>query len=390
MKKTLLTLVIVAISVVTFAQKHNIVNASIALRNQNFVEAKQYIDEAYNNESTLNEAKMWNYRSKIYLEIAKQHKELDSEAILKATEAHLKCIQKDKKGRVIVRKWTAEEDVLTGLVNCGVLLFNFATEMYNNGSYKSSIAYYQEILNVLPFDLDDQFKRRNITNETIYMRLYMSLFKMKDYLNAKSYLQKLIDNNYNDPKVYQYMSNIYVEEGNHEKALEYLSQGREMFEDDQQLINDEINMYIRLNRKDELIAKLTKALEKDPENEVLLDIRGTVYYNSDDFTYSEKDFRALLDINPNSFNANSILASILINNANILIEKSNKTSNNSLYEKYRIDSDVILRSSLPYLEKAFNIDSKNKINLEMLKQIYYKLGHYKKSSEIKKIIEDLN
>ena len=47
MKKTLLTLAIVAISVVTFAQKHNIVNASIALRNENFVEAKQYIDEAY-------------------------------------------------------------------------------------------------------------------------------------------------------------------------------------------------------------------------------------------------------------------------------------------------------------------------------------------------------
>ena len=98
MQKTLLTLAIVAISVVAFAQKHNIVNASIALRNENFVEAKQYIDEAYNNESTSNEAKMWNYRSKIYLEIAKQHKELDSEAILKATEAHLKCIQKDKKG----------------------------------------------------------------------------------------------------------------------------------------------------------------------------------------------------------------------------------------------------------------------------------------------------
>ena len=390
MKKINLTLAILAISLVTFAQKHNIVNASIALRNQNFVEAKQYIDEAYNNESTSNDAKMWNYRSKIYLEIAKQKKELDSEAILKATEAYLKCIQKDKKGRVIVRKWTKEEDVLNGLVNCGVLLFNFATEMYNNGSYKSSIAYYQEILNVIPFDSDDQFKRRNITNETIYMRLYMSLFKMKDYLNAKRYLQKLIDNNYNDPKVYQYMSNIFVEEGNNDKALEYLSQGREIFEDDQQLINDEINMYIRLNRKDELIAKLTIALEKDPENEVLLDIRGTVYYNIDDFTNSEKDFRELLEINPNSFNANSILASILINNANILIEKSNKTSNNSLYEKYRIDSDALLHSSLPYLEKAFNIDPKNKMNLEMLKQIYYKVGDYKKSSEIKKILENLN
>ena len=77
--------------------------------------AKKYIDEAYSNESTSNSAKMWNYRAPIYLQIAIKDSELDNDAILKATEAHIKCLQEDKKGRVIVRKWTNKEDIISYL-----------------------------------------------------------------------------------------------------------------------------------------------------------------------------------------------------------------------------------------------------------------------------------
>ena len=54
MRKGIIIVILVAISTITFAQKHNIVNASIALRNENYAEAKQYIDEAYESESTAN------------------------------------------------------------------------------------------------------------------------------------------------------------------------------------------------------------------------------------------------------------------------------------------------------------------------------------------------
>ena len=61
-----------------------IVNASIALRNENYAEAKEYIDEAYETESTSNEPKMWNYRALIYLQIALKEPALDKDAAFKA------------------------------------------------------------------------------------------------------------------------------------------------------------------------------------------------------------------------------------------------------------------------------------------------------------------
>ena len=173
-KKGLLTLlVLVLFTNIIFAQKHNVVNASIALRNEEYVDAKKYIDEAYETESTSNDAKMWNYRSQIYLQIALKQADLDENAVFKATEAHLKCLKTDKKGRVIVRKWTPKEDVLAGTVQCGYKLFNKAIEEYNIGNYKSSLKHYAAISEIIPLDTEDQLKRGNITIETI---LYNSFF----------------------------------------------------------------------------------------------------------------------------------------------------------------------------------------------------------------------
>ena len=389
MQKILLTLIIAAISVVTFAQKHNIVNASIALRNENFVEAKQYIDEAYNNESTSNEAKMWNYRSKIYLEIAKQHKELDSEAIFKATEAHLKCMQKDKKGRVIVKKWTAEEDVLSGLVNCGYLLFNAAIDSYNTEDYKASLKYYSTIFDIIPYDSEDQLKRGNITKETILFNSFFSSNKMKDNAKSKELLQELININFNEPAIYIHMSNIYMDEGNSDKALEYLALGREMFEMDQGLVNTEINLYIQLGRTSELIGKLGEALKLDPENDLLLFNRGTIYDQQGDFTNAEADYKASLVINPDAFGANYNLGALYFNTAIEQNNKANATSNNSTHKKLKSKADALFAKALPFLEKAYAIDSKDKNTLLSLKQLYYMNGDYAKSSDMKKTIEGL-
>ena len=90
--KNLIIILSLLFSSVAVAQKHNIVNASIALRNAQkakgeeigslLKEAKEYIDEAYNNESTSNEAKMWNYRAPIYLEIALKKPELDELSLI--------------------------------------------------------------------------------------------------------------------------------------------------------------------------------------------------------------------------------------------------------------------------------------------------------------------
>ena len=375
-KKGILTLVLTVITALTFAQKHNVVNASIALRNEEYSDAKKYIDEAYETESTSNDPKMWNYRAPIYLQIALKKPELDVDAAFKATEAHLKCLKTDKKGRVVVRKWTSEEDVLAGLVQCGYKLFNVAVDKYSKEDYKGSLKYYNAIFDIIPLDKEAQLKRGNITKETILYNSFFSANKMKDNTKSKELLQQLIDINFNEPAIYMHMSNIFLEEEKTDKALEYLALGRDMFEDDQSLLNTEINLYIKLGRTSELIEKLGEAIALDEENNLLYFNRGTIYDQQGDFTNAEKDYKFSLEIDPNVFSANYNLGALYFNAA--IKEKYGSKSANRLFDK-----------AFPYLEKAYLLDPKDRNTLLSLKKLYYIKGDEAKEKEMKKLIAEL-
>jgi tetratricopeptide (TPR) repeat protein len=397
--KNLIIILSLLFSTVAVAQKHNIVNASIALRNAQkakgdeigslLKEAKEYIDEAYNNESTSNEAKMWNYRAPIYLEIALKKPELDENAIIKATDAHLKCLQKGKKDRIIVRKWTSKEDILAGLIQCGYKLFNLGIDTYNEGDYRKSLTYYEKIFAIVPFDEEEQLKRGNITKETILYNSYFSSNKLKDDSKSKELLQKLIDINFNEPAIYIHMSDIFKRENNIEKTIEYLNLGRDMFDDDQSLINTEINLYIELGRTSELVSKLGEAINLDPENSLLYFNRATIYDQEGQLENAEKDYLIAIELDPTSFGSNYNLGALFFNKAVELNNSANSTSDDKKYKSLKKQADNFFDKALPYLESAYTLNSKDKNTLLSLKQLYYMKGDYKKSDEMKKIISEL-
>ena len=388
-KKNILIILCTVFTSVLMAQKHNIVNASIALKNENFSDAKKYIDEAYSNESTSNSAKMWNYRAPIYLQIAIKDSELDNDAILKATEAHIKCLQEDKKGRVIVRKWTNKEDIISGVVNCAYKLFNLAIEEFNAANYERAIKLYTAIFDIIPFDEENQLKRGNISKETILFNSFFASKKMNDNVKSKDLLQQLIDMNFNEPSIFIHMSNIFIEEGNTNQAINYLNLGRDMFEDDQSLINTEINLYIQLGRTTELISKLSEAIELDPENDLLYFNRATMYDQKGDFVNAENDYLISLELNKSSFGANYNLGALYFNAGVETNNKANNTSNNTTYKKLKSQADNSFSKALPFLEMAFDLDNKDKNTLLSLKQLYYLNGDYKKSELMKQYLADL-
>tara|TARA_B110000444_G_scaffold39646_1_gene35421 strand:- start:213 stop:1409 length:1197 start_codon:yes stop_codon:yes gene_type:complete len=397
--KNILLILSLIISTVAVAQKHNIVNASIALRNANkakgdevgvlLSEAKEYIDEAFNSESTSNDPKMWNYRAPIYLQIALKKPELDKLAIIKATDAHIKCLQKGKKDKIIVKKWTSKEDILAGLVQCGYKLFNLAIDYYNKGDYKTSLELYDKIFEIVPFDDEDQLKRGNITKETILYNSFFSSNKLKDDAKSKVLLQNLIDINFNEPAIYIHMSDIFKREDNIEKAIEYLSLGRDMFEDDQSIINTEINLYIELGRTSELLKKLGEAIEIDTENSLLYFNRGTIYDQEGQLENAEKDYIKAIELDPSSFGSNYNLGALFFNKAVELNNSANSTSDNKKYKLLKDQSDVYFNKALPFLESSYSINPKDKNTLLSLKQLYYMKANYKKSDEIKKLLSEL-
>ena len=72
-----------------------------------------------------------------------------------------------------------------------------------------------------------------------------------------------------------------------------------------------------------------------------------------------------------------------------LKNKANDSDNDKVYKKLNTQASSKFDASLPYLEKAYNLEPKDKNTLLSLKQLYYLKGDYKKSEEMKKNIAEL-
>ena len=402
MRHIFLTLIISVISIVAIAQKQNITSSAIIFKQYNsendktkkeakILEAKNYIDLAYENSSTSNDPKMWMYRAQIYKMIAFNHYNLDHSAIFKATESHLKCMQPHpkKKNKIIIYKRWPEEEVFSGLIQCANKLFNLAVDAYQEGKFKESLEFYDPIHAVIALDSDAQLASIQITSESVIHNSYLSARKMKNNTLSKQLLQNLIDMNAEKPTVYSSMSEIFLEEGDNEKALEYITLGRSLFNDNQDLINYEINLYIQLGKSEELIKKLTAAIQRDSMNTTLYLIRGDVYREKEKNSQALIDYKKALKLDPENFNANYISGILIFNQATIKLNEANATNNNSLHKKLKKESEILYKKALPYLLKAFEIDPKFIDNLSSLKELYYRMGEYEKSEEMKKAIEQL-
>ena len=408
MKNTLLTLLVASICLLGQSQSKNIQNAFNSFQRENrdgekikMAEAKHFIDLASEHETTINDPKMWNYKAQIYLEIMSKHPDLDEDAVFKATEAHIRCLDRDKKGRVVVRKWTREEDVLNGLIQCGYNLFNSGTDDYNNKNFKRAIKKYEEIFKIIPLDKENLLKRGNIVPDAIYKNLYLASFQLKDLESQIKYLQNSIDLNTNDPMIYYYMSNVYIQKEELQEALNYIQKGLEIFSSEIILINSEIDLLIKMgSSKEDIVIKLSDAIDIDNSNEILYIIRSQMYSELNMNIEAEKDLLEALDINSESGSANNNLASLYLSMTENLVEELNNThyTKSSRISKLEDEIEILHKKALPFLLKYTDIKKKevsegtgtyDKAALNTLATIYYGLGMDKESEEIRSFLNSL-
>ena len=396
-KKIILSLLISSFTLVAFSQSKNVQNAFNSFRQENFAEAKYFIDLAAINESTANDAKMWNYRAKIYLEIMQKYPDIDENAVFEATESHIRCLDRDKKGRISVRKWTREEDILSGLIACGYNLFNSGVEDYNAKEYKNALRKYDEIFRIIPLDKDNLLERGNINENSIYKNQYLAALQLEDIDAQLDYLGKSIENNTEDPTIYYYISNIYSEKGDLNLALEYILKGREKFSNEIILINTEIDLSMKMGKStQEIVSKLSDAIDLDNSNEVLYIIRSQMYSKLNDNVLAEKDLISALSINPESSSANNNLASLYLSMTEPLVKERNNLGYRETKKIDNLDSKIeeLQKKSLPFLVKYISlkeiVGEFDKAALNTLASIYYNLGMEKESTETRSKLNSIN
>ena len=379
--KGILTSILIGLTALVNAQSNQVQNASNYLRSKEYDKAKASADAAVLNESTKSSPKLWMYRGLIYEGIYESKNEadnkLDVEAQEKSVESFITCLKLDKDN--------VYKDQMKGN------LANACASLDRKVKYYQSIKEYEKALKgldlleqALPYDFDLNMKRSNITKENIMFSHFTTYSLAGNKEKTLEFGNKLIDIKYKDPTIYLRMTKIYLIDKDTVKALSYIEKGKALFEDNMDLIAQEIDIYLKQKKTDVLKTKLIDAINIAPDNEILHAVLGNLYDKTNDLENAEKEYLKSLEIKPEydyaNYNLGALYYTIGIQwNDKINDLPLNETKKAKEYEDKKVE---YFKKATVYLEKSYAV-SPDAATKQRLRQLFLKLGEPEKAEKYK-------
>lgn len=376
----------------SYAQKAKVTSANSYLTYGEIDKAKEAIDLATTHEKSLNLAKTWFIRGKVYHAIYESKdmaiNTLDPKSLLIAYESYIKALKLDVKDRF-------GNDVHKKLEICSMQFINQGVTEYSAGQYNDALISFQNSLsiNAMP-------KFNKVDTLSIYNAALTAEKLAKNEL-AKEYYNKLLKYKYGGAKIYYFLLNILKKENNKDELLEMIKKARNDFPDDNNLIIEELNYYIESGEKDKAISNLEQAIESDKENYNLYYALGAIYDEVGSFDKSVNMYdRALTLVEPKLKESKELyklsIGSDKEANLKLTLDKVHEMQFNILYnygalyfnygvkriqdisnltdnKKYGIEkkkAEEVMVKALPYLESALELKPTDRNTLISLKDLY--------------------
>lgn len=375
MKKISILLVLVFnITLMASAQKGTRTTAYNYLRKGKLDLAKENIDKAVQHEKTKDDAKTWFYYGNTYIQLAttedEAYKDLDPDALQKAYEGYMKCMELDEKE-------TYKLQIIQDMTVIGNNYYARGLDFYNNNEYKDAYQQFSKAVEV------NKSLDMGVDTLAIYAA---AMSAMSGGLNdeAKTLYTELAGLNYNKAVIYSDLANIYKEEGDLEKAKEVLQEGIDKFPNDAGVLFAKINILLEEQKYDKVIESLESAIQLAPDNYTLYFVQGQSYESMKEIDNAEAAYLKAIEINPEYTDAYYNLGALHYNKGVEKYSKANELPLDAVdeYNKMAAEANKDFLDAQPYFEKAFEAlpDDENLKN--SLKQIYQKTKQNDKLTEL--------
>lgn len=373
MKKIALLLGLSLIISMSFAQNFERTSAYNYNRDGKLDKAKESIDKASVHAKTSVDAKTWLYKGMIYYNIAQSplpaYNELDTNAAKVAYEALVKAKELDVKGKLT-------KDIDLNLGNLVNVFYQKGGEKFNTGDFSSAIE-----------DFEYAFKIAEVAGKfdtVAAFNIGMAGVKGDNPKVAAEYLQKCIDVDFADPRVYMFYNRSAKQLGDTTRALEIIRQGREKFPNEMSLLLEEAQLYLESGETVKLQQSLLKAIEKDATNSNLLFLLGKTYDDQKDYDNAELYYGKAAEAQPDFFEAYYNIGAIYVNKAAELQAKASELPLDAQkeYDELQTEADKNLEKAVPFLEKSLELNSEDVYTRNALKEAYARLKMNDKLKEL--------
>jgi tetratricopeptide (TPR) repeat protein len=275
----------------------------------------------------------------------------------------------------------ADKDILSTIKGLKAALETEAVSKYDKKEFQASHDNFIKML-----DLNKLPVMKNQV-DTIYLYYAgRAALEAKDYKEANRLFEEAVANKFEDPYLYVFRKQSYFASGDTAKGVAVITAGFNKYPDNQSILIEMINYYLTTNQADAALKLLAVAKASDPQNVSYTFAESTLYDKMGKFDDAERSYKTCLEISPNYFDAAYNLGVLYFNKAVKIYEDASKITDNAEYEKAKASGDEMLLKAVPYMEKAHEIDAKDKPSLETLKTIFYRL---KMDDKYKTVVEEL-
>lgn len=375
LKKTLLIGLVGAMTLPTLAQKVDLTSAIIErTKRKNITKAKEYIDKAHAKieaGSTLKPkdlGKFWHNRGMIYMDVYK------TDSNMATLEIAHESFNKDM--AIAESAFTKKSKNQLNLISN--LYLKQAYKFADNEQYKESLAPFKKV-----FEIYDVFNYTDTNN--IYYASVMAL-NGEEYETSIMYSEQLIGFK---PKFESYhinKLNAYSKLDDKDAYIKALNESKKQCPECQNVILEEVNYYIGTGETDKLLASLNDAISATPNNATLHFAKGATVSGSDRAA-AKAAYLKSIEIDPTYSDAYNNLSAIYMEEANEIADKMGdlgfSSADQAQHKKYKAERKEIFKEAKPYMEKAVELDDKNKSILNALMNVYYELGETDKWKETK-------
>ena len=381
MKKPFIILLMCFGFVTGFAQNKAVRKADNFLEKGELAEAKEQIDQAVVHEKTLDEAKTWFTKGKVYQAIAISEdpavQGLAPDALKEAAAAFRKAMELEGKENAPMYVFSQQE-----IENLWGQMINQGATAYEAGNYENAIKNFDKALLVKPTD----------TTAALYAGVAAQQLGNQDL--ASTYFYKLVETGNADKDI---LNTLIVYERdqkeNYEKAQALVDKAQEKYPDDVQFKKQEVSLLLKQDKTAEAKAELEQAIAAEPNNPDLYFNLGYLNEELGDAEAAISAYKKALEVDPKHANSAFNLAVIHYNRAADLIKEANSLGISAADRKKTKELEgkakVLFTDALPYLERALELHPDNRTIMEITMVAYDRAGMTEKAAELQKKVDSM-
>ncbi|HSL86761.1 MAG TPA: tetratricopeptide repeat protein [Bacteroidales bacterium] len=383
MKKFLLLVIAVTISLGAMAQRGR-VTAALSYIDQGVLDkAKEALDQAFAHEKSKDWFNTYFAKGKFCQAVFQtdnpKFKPFCPNPLQEAYAAYEKSISLDPKG-------TIQKRIITNMVynSLALDLYTQASMQFEEEDFEGALQSFETQIKITESD-----KYVGAIDTGMYYNAGLAASNSGKFKEAIVYFEKCTEMQYQGINPYYQMYESHLGLGDTVKAESILMGLTEKFPDDPNVTLNLIDLYIKSGRDEEALKHLALAKKQDPDNFSLWFAEGIIYLNNNRFDEAITNLTKSIELNPDMYDNQYGLGAAYINKASEMFVKANEIMDVNKYSEAIDEAMVVFAKALPYMEKAHQLKPDDVFALRSLRELYYRLQQTDKYNEVRTLLERL-